>query len=86
MGSKRLKAVVVRGDGSIPVANEAEVSDLAKKYTRQITSGVGLADSYRNTGTPGYIEPGVMLNDAATKNWTGVGPRIFFPQVEKNRL
>ncbi len=83
MGSKRLKAVVVRGNGSIPAADEAEVKALVKKYTRQITGGVGLANFYRNTGTPGYIEPGVMLNDAPTKNWAGVGPRDFFPQVEK---
>lgn len=83
MGSKRLKAVVVNGDRAVPMADEARAKALTKKFTKQITGGVGYADFYRSTGTPGFIETGVKIADSPTRNWAGVGPRDFVPQVEE---
>lgn len=84
MGSKRLKAVVVKGEQPLPLADAEAAAALKKKYTRQITTdGVGFADFYRGTGTPGYIAVGVETADSPTRNWAGVGPRDFVPQVEK---
>lgn len=83
MGSKRLKAVVVKGQGAPPVADAEAVADLKKKYTKQIMDGVGSADFYRGTGTPGFIQVGVEIADSPTRNWAGVGPRDFDGRVEK---
>jgi len=83
MGSKRLKAVVVKGEQAIRLADAEAVAALKKKYIGQITSGVGSADFYRTTGTPGFIEVGARNGDSPTRNWAGVGPRDFVPQVEK---
>ena len=75
MGSKRLKAVVVIGSGSVPVARPEALEELRKKYVQQIRAGVGFAGSYSTTGTPGYIETGALNGDSPVRNWFGVGSR-----------
>ncbi len=82
MGSKRLKAIVVQGSQPVPMADEATLKEIKKKFTKQITSGVGSSDFYRTSGTPGFIQIGVELADSPTRNWAGVGPRDFSTQVE----
>jgi aldehyde:ferredoxin oxidoreductase len=78
MGSKRLKMIVVRGHAPIPVADPVRVKELQKKYALEIAKEkVGFADSYRSTGTPGYIETGAANGDSPTRNWGGVGLRDF---------
>jgi aldehyde:ferredoxin oxidoreductase len=72
MGSKRLKAVVVKGNKKLPLAQPEEVKRLRAKYTSQIMGGVGSADFYRLTGTAGYIEAGVNEADSPIRNWQGV--------------
>lgn len=69
MGSKRLKMVAVRGTQALPLANAAAVNAVRKKYVQEITSGVGSADFYRETGTPGYTPAGIDNGDSPTKNW-----------------
>ena len=65
MGSKHLKAVIAIGDQKMPLANEARVRSLTKKYTEQITKETtGLSDFYTSTGTPGYIVAGLELGDS----------------------
>lgn len=81
MGAKRLKAVVVKGDRKVPVADVNMVNELRKKYVKEIMSGVGFADFYRETGTPGAIVGSAMTGDSPTKNWAGVGP-IDFPEPD----
>lgn len=81
LGSKKLKAVVVRGEQDVPLADADAVAELRKKYIGQIRSGVGFADLYRETGTPGYTVTGAEIADSPTKNWKGVGP-IDFPNPE----
>ena len=75
MGSKRLKAVVVIGSGSVPVARPEVLEELRKKYVQQIRDGVGFAGSYSTTGTPGYIETGALNGDSPVRNWFGVASR-----------
>ena len=83
MGSKRLKAVVAEGDRPVPLADAERAEALRKKYVEQINGGVGLADFYRKTGTPGFIEAGIEFGDSPTRNWGGVGPRDFGDRVDK---
>jgi aldehyde:ferredoxin oxidoreductase len=71
MGSKRLKAIVVRGGSRLRLAQPEQVKALRSKYTRQILDGVGLSSFYSVTGTPGYIEAGVSEGDSSIRNWKG---------------
>ena len=70
MGSKRLKAVVVRGKGRVPIADPERTKELQKKYLKEMTQeGVGYADFYRDWGTPGYTPIGIENADSPAMNW-----------------
>ena len=71
MGSKRLKGVIVRGSRKVPVAIPEAVAALRTKYSQQMKDGVGFADFYRTTGTPGHTEVAVRTGDAPVGNWFG---------------
>jgi len=69
MGAKRLKLVAVRGTMSLPLANPKAARELRRKYLGEINSGVGGADFFRKTGTPGYTPIGAINGDSPTRNW-----------------
>ncbi len=69
MGSKRLKMVVVRGTLPVPLADPDAVKAFNRKYVKEITSGVGSSNFYRETGTPGYTPSGARNGDSPTRNW-----------------
>ena len=92
MGSKRLKAVVVRGSQRLPLADAAQVRALKRKYVGQITSGVGASDEFRTTGTPAYIYAALHNGDSPTRNWGAsverfpdAGP-LHFSELVKYRV
>ena len=70
MGSKKLKAVVVRGERPVPVADPARANELRKKHIAEITAGTNFASFYSGTGTPGYTPMGAVNGDSPTKNWS----------------
>ncbi|MEW5749024.1 MAG: aldehyde ferredoxin oxidoreductase C-terminal domain-containing protein, partial [Candidatus Thermoplasmatota archaeon] len=78
MGSKRLKAVVVRGDRPVPLADRARVLELAKKYIATMTGAA--ADTFRNYGTSGFTAGSIQVGDAPVKNWDGTA--LDFPNRE----
>ena len=69
MGSKRLKMISVRGSRPVPLADPAAVKEVRTRYIKEITGGVGFADFYRDTGTPGYTPTGATNGDSPTRNW-----------------
>ncbi|MBI4579217.1 MAG: aldehyde ferredoxin oxidoreductase family protein, partial [Planctomycetes bacterium] len=75
MGSKRLKAVVVRGSASVPVADRARADQLRKEYLRQHTGAYDLFLAY---GTPGTLADASWSGDSPVKNWSGAGA-VDFP-------
>lgn len=77
MGSKNLKAMVVTGNQKLSLADPDRAAELRKKYIKQIKSGVGRGPHYSQTGTPGYIVPGIIQNDSPTQNWVGMGHKDF---------
>jgi aldehyde:ferredoxin oxidoreductase len=79
MGSKKLKAVVVRGDMKIPMADRDAVTELRKKYLPLLS---GHAEGMRKFGTPMILMPCATNGDSPIKNWEGVQARDF-PTVEK---
>ncbi len=79
MGSKRLKAIVVKGNQKVPMADAARVTELRKKWLPLLT---GHAEGMRKFGTPMILMPCTTKGDAPIKNWEGVWS-IDFPTAEK---
>ena len=81
MGSKRLKAVVVRGKLPLPLGDAGAVKAAKHKFVEQIKSGVGYAEFYRTMGTPGAIVSCIKTADSPILNWAGEPDD--FPEVEQ---
>jgi aldehyde:ferredoxin oxidoreductase len=74
MGSKRLKAVVVQGDGGVTLANPQLFGDLAKKW-RKLNNESDGAKLRGQFGTAGSLELYHSFGDLPTRNFTtGVFP------------
>ena len=70
MGSKRLKMIAARGSKEIPLPDPERAQALRRKYIKQLADGVGSADFYKSTGTPGYTPVGLLNGDSPTRNWS----------------
>jgi aldehyde:ferredoxin oxidoreductase len=75
MGSKKLKAVAVKGSMKIPLADEDRAKKLRAKYVRKLTGHVGML---RDFGTPAIVISCAESGDTPTKNWGGTAV-IDFP-------
>ncbi len=74
MGSKKLKAVVVKGNLKIPIHDEEKTKELRKNYIPQLQGeGIGL----KKYGTCEITEASVECGDAPIKNWSVSGPDEF---------
>jgi aldehyde:ferredoxin oxidoreductase len=70
MGSKRLKAVVARGDLKVPLADSAAADKIRKAHMELFKgrfSGMGVY------GTSGHGDTSAMSGDTPIKNWGGIG-------------
>jgi aldehyde:ferredoxin oxidoreductase len=83
-GSKNLKAIAIKGNIPVKVADEERFAKLRKKYIDQIIKEhVGASAGYQ-VGTPGYTEVGALNGDSPVKNWSGVcGVDFTAEQAEK---
>ena len=50
MGAKRLKALVAKGKGEVPLADKAGIEAMRRRYLKSLS---GPVDMYRNFGTCG---------------------------------
>jgi aldehyde:ferredoxin oxidoreductase len=78
MGSKKLKAVAVKGNMKVPLADEVKAKALRKEYQAKLGGHIVWL---KPTGTPFLVIPGVQNGDSPVKNWGGVGV-IDFPDFE----
>ncbi len=78
MGSKKLKAVAVKGDMKVPIADEKRAKELRKKYTAELGGHIVWLKPF---GTPFLVDGGVLSGDSPVKNWAGVGV-IDFPDFQ----
>jgi aldehyde:ferredoxin oxidoreductase len=78
MGSKKLKAIAVKGHMKVPVAHEKRVDDLRKKYLPELG---GTIDWLGNHGTAFVTAGSAHSGDSPVKNWGGVG-YFDFPDIE----
>jgi aldehyde:ferredoxin oxidoreductase len=74
MGSKHLKAVVVKGGKQVPVADPAAARMLRTKWARQL-QGEGVI--FKVYGTTVNTRMNTMAGDTPVKNWLGIYPRDF---------
>lgn len=70
MGSKRLKAVVVKGTLEPLVFDPAKVGILEKKYRKSIAE---VSAGFREAGTVGGLAPGEESGNLPLRNWSQVG-------------
>jgi aldehyde:ferredoxin oxidoreductase len=78
MGSKKVKAVAVKGDMKVPVADEKRTRELRQKYTAELGGHIAWLKPF---GTPFLVDIGVLSGDSPVKNWAGVGV-IDFPDFQ----
>jgi aldehyde:ferredoxin oxidoreductase len=73
MGSKKLKAVVCRGDFQFELKNKEEVLAINKKAVEWQKGPVApIFKMFGEMGTGGTYENCVLTSDAGIKNWSGV--------------
>ncbi len=77
MGSKKLKAVVARGDLAVPIADIEATNKLRKEH---ITGGKRFLEHFGIYGTGGHGDMSAHSGDTPVKNWGGVGV-IEMPDV-----
>jgi len=75
MGSKKLKAIAVRGTGKIPVANQAKVNTINKTISAAMKNGpmAQMVAGFSEYGTGCFTTPSALSGDSPVKNWGGIG-------------
>jgi aldehyde:ferredoxin oxidoreductase len=69
-GSKKLKAVVVRGEGKVPLADVEAVNRIREAHMAEAKQAM---EGFRMTGTSGHSDGSVHSGDTPVKNWGGIG-------------
>lgn len=69
MGSKKLKAVVARGDTKAPVAHAGRLAQLASEAVRGIRGHL-VSVAFREYGTLMYMDMGMVLGDTPARYFT----------------
>jgi aldehyde:ferredoxin oxidoreductase len=77
MGSKRLKAVAVRGTGRVPVVHEKELESLRKNYIKTLREGTGFPSTLMEQGTCGITKGLIAAGATPIKNWRLAGEGLF---------
>jgi len=75
MGSKKLKAVVVRGTGNVPVADPEKLKAANQEIMDTIKNGPAaqVADAFSTFGTTMMTAGNAVSGDSPVKNWGGIG-------------
>jgi aldehyde:ferredoxin oxidoreductase len=82
MGSKKLKAVAVRGHARVPVADAAGLGRISKEFARQLRGLPGMAQALMKHGTCGFTTALVAGGATPIKNWQLAGEQAF-PTVKR---
>jgi len=69
MGSKRLKAIVVKGSGKPPVADPQTVEELRRRLVEEAAENLVL-QALRFYGTLSVMESGYLIGDVPMRNWS----------------
>jgi aldehyde:ferredoxin oxidoreductase len=92
LGSKKLKAICIKGNKEIEVANEDKVKELRRELTKKISK---TTTTLKRHGTPSYMSIGEGFGDVPIKNWRvgswkegnkKLGAPIYTDTILKGRL
>ncbi|QSX09117.1 aldehyde ferredoxin oxidoreductase family protein [Alkalibacter rhizosphaerae] len=72
MGSKKLKAIAVRGTGNVPVADPEKITAINKRFAEGMKGNPG-AQGFGTYGTGVGTGASALNGDSPVKNWGGVG-------------
>ncbi len=72
MGSKKLKAVVARGDKKVPVADMETANRLRQEQIADLKE-IGFLQRFHRNGTGGHGDWSAHAGDTPVKNWGGIG-------------
>jgi len=78
MGSKKLKAIALKGNLEVPVADKEKAAAMRKKHL----ANMGSAQLMKDFGTCGMYKMTAVSDDTPCKNWGGTAV-VDFPQFEK---
>ena len=82
MGSKKLKAVAVRGNQEVPIADSNALNRLSREHIAEMRAlefgGVSMFERMRKYGTTAGTPQSAHSGDTPVKNWGGVGV-VDFP-------
>ncbi|UCE35487.1 MAG: aldehyde ferredoxin oxidoreductase family protein [Deltaproteobacteria bacterium] len=73
MGSKNLKAIAVRGTGSIGVASKEKLKSASRKMKAAMKESAVLYPEFSRTGTPSNVDNTCALGIFPAKNWSATG-------------
>ena len=76
MGSKKLKALAVKGNMKVPMADEAMAKQLRREWITHLPIPPG-GETMRDYGTAGFTEASAVSGDSPVKNWAGAVPIDF---------
>lgn len=82
MGSKKLKAIAVKGRLKVPIHDEESIRSLRRKILGE--SG-GFYDTLRDYGTAGITHDSALSGDSPVKNWGGAGT-VDFPSDRAKKI
>jgi len=82
MGSKRLKALAVKGNRKASIADENRLKELQRKFVKDFHEMGGFAYALRNYGTPGITDGLLVSGGAPIKNWLLADKRAI-PDVDE---
>lgn len=81
MGAKKIKAIVAKKTGQVPVADPEGLKALRQELLAYYKDDNGAYELFHNFGTPGVTEPTTLMGDGPIKNWAGTIED--FPTLEK---
>lgn len=70
LGSKNLKAVVVRGSGQVRTANRRAFDELVARHA-EILPGITQTQAFKKEGTASQVMAVMNVGDMPVKNWSG---------------
>jgi len=73
MGSKNLKAVAIRGSGTVPIASEKKFKAARAAMLKSMKDSPVLYSEFSKNGTPMVVELTCAMGIFSAKNWTGTG-------------
>ena len=71
MGSKKLKALVLKGSKKLQIADKNKLKMLVTNYNKEITTDKSSIEKWRTFGTTADNVPSGQVGDSPVKNWGG---------------